>query len=90
MLSGPAAQRPEPPSSGDRQRAFIAVLSQMPDLCRRLLAEHVPDQTGTRCVACSTAGTCSPGAAWPCRIHDIAESAQARRKAQHRPTGPRC
>ena len=50
----------------------------MPALWGRLLAEHTPDPTGRRCQACTTAGTGSPGAAWPCRIRDAAESARAR------------
>jgi hypothetical protein len=53
-------------------------LGAMPTLWGRLLAEHVPDATGKRCRACTTAGTGTPGAAWPCRIHDIAESARRR------------
>jgi hypothetical protein len=73
------AQRPVlTPSSSERQSAFIAVLAEMPDLWARLLAEHIPDPTGTRCRACTTAGTGSPEAAWPCRIRDLAAAARAR------------
>ena len=57
---------------------FIDVLKAMPELWGRLLTEHQPDPTGKRCRACTTAGTGSPGAAWPCRIRDAAESARAR------------
>ena len=57
---------------------FIDVLKAMPELWGRLLAEHQPDPTGKRCRACTTAGTGSPGAAWPCRIRDAAEAARAR------------
>ena len=57
---------------------FVDVLYAMPALWGRLLAEHTPDPTGRRCQACTTAGTGSPGAAWPCRIRDAAESARAR------------
>lgn len=55
----------------------------MPDLWGRLLAEHTPDPTGRRCQACTTAGTGSPGAAWPCRIRDAAESARTRYLRSH-------
>lgn len=53
-------------------------LAVMPVLWTQLLVEHVPDSAGRRCCACTTAGTGSPGAAWPCRIRDAAEAAQAR------------
>lgn len=72
---------------------FVDVLYAMPALWGRLLAEHTPDPTGRRCQACTTAGTGSPGAAWPCRIRDAAESARARylrsRDAGGRPSAPR-
>jgi hypothetical protein len=57
---------------------FVDVLYAMPALWGRLLVEHVPDPSGRRCQACTTAGTGSPGASWPCRIRDAAESAKAR------------
>jgi hypothetical protein len=64
---------------GEKQPApFGDVLYAMPALWGRLLAEHTPDPTGRRCQACTTAGTGSPGAAWPCRIRDAAESARTR------------
>jgi hypothetical protein len=70
---------------------FAAELSAMPALWTRLLAEHLPDPTGRRCQACTTAGTGSPGTAWPCRIRDAAEAAQARylraARAHHLPAG---
>ena len=62
---------------------FVDVLYAMPALWGRLLTEHVPDPTGRRCQACTTAGTGSPGAAWPCRIRDAAESARARYLSTH-------
>ena len=62
---------------------FVDVLYAMPALLGRLLAEHTPDPTGRRCQACTTAGTGSPGAAWPCRIRDAAESARARYLRSH-------
>lgn len=57
---------------------FSVALSPMPALWARLLAEHIPDPTGRRCQACTTAGTGSPGTAWPCRIRDAADSARTR------------
>lgn len=86
MPSQAMTGRPAPPTSDNRQRAFIDVLAQMPGLCARLLAEHVPDRTGTRCRACTTTRTASPTAAWPCRIHDLAETARIRRA--HRSRSP--
>jgi hypothetical protein len=62
---------------------FVDVLYAMPALWGRLLAEPTPDPTGRRCQACTTAGTGSPGAAWPCRIRDAAESARARYLRSH-------
>jgi hypothetical protein len=72
------------PSTRQRQIAFIEELGAMPDLWARLLTEHVPDPSGTRCRACTTVGTGSPGAAWPCRIRDVAEAARARYNANTR------
>ena len=57
---------------------FADALSPMPELWSRLIAEHIPDPTGRRCQACTTAGTGSPGATWPCRIRDVAEGARSR------------
>jgi hypothetical protein len=65
--------------SHPRQPApFADALSAMPELWARLIAEHVPDPTGRRCRACTTAGTGSPGTAWPCRIRDAADAARTR------------
>jgi hypothetical protein len=72
------------PSTRQRQIEFIEILGAMPDLWARLLAEHVPDPSGSRCRACTIAGTGSPGAAWPCRIRDVAEAARARYTANTR------
>jgi hypothetical protein len=57
---------------------FADALYPMPELWARLIAEHIPDPTGRRCQACTTAGTGSPGAAWPCHIRDVAEAARTR------------
>jgi hypothetical protein len=57
---------------------FADALYPMPGLWERLIAEHIPDPTGRRCRACTTAGTGSPGTPWPCRIRDVAEGARTR------------
>jgi hypothetical protein len=59
-----------------RPRPLSEALAGMPDLRNRLLADHVPDETGHRCRACTTPGTGTPGAHWPCRIREAAEAAQ--------------
>ena len=57
---------------------FADALGLMPELVMRLLADHRADATGRRCVACTTAGTGSPGASWPCEIRNVAETAHRR------------
>jgi len=64
MAAGDGAYRP-----GDGPMA--GVLADMPDVVRRLLAEHVPDRLG-RCTACRNAGS---GVRWPCTLHQIATRA---------------
>ena len=68
---------------GQQPAPFADALYPMRELWERLIAEHIPDPTGRRCQACTTAGTGSPGAAWPCRIRDAAESARARYLRSH-------
>lgn len=53
--------------------AMAQVMSGMPDVWRRVLAEHVPDQGG-RCQACRDEGGFS--ASWPCLTRRIAEQAK--------------
>lgn len=53
--------------------AMAQVMSGMPDVWRRVLAEHVPDQGG-RCQACRDEGGSS--ASWPCLTRQIAEQAK--------------
>jgi hypothetical protein len=77
-----------PETSRQAQGSLADVLGAMPALWTRLIDEHVPDPTGRRCRACTTAGTGSPGAAWPCQIRDIAESARARYLARRTESGP--
>ncbi len=52
--------------------AMAQVMSGMPDVWRRVLAEHVPDQGG-RCQACREGGV---SASWPCLTRQIAEQAK--------------
>jgi len=77
----------KPPDISGRQGSLADVLGAMPELWTRLLTEHIPDPTSKRCRACTIAGTGTPGAAWPCRIRDLAESAKARYLARRTRTG---
>lgn len=53
--------------------AMAQVMSGMPDVWRRVLAEHVPDERG-RCHACrDERGISAP---WPCVTRGIAEQAK--------------
>ena len=82
----PARSAPRPKredATEGQQQPFADVLSSMPVLWARLIAEHVPDQRGRYCRACTMAGTGSPGAAWPCRIRDAAEGARRRYQSRH-------
>ncbi|WP_156365159.1 hypothetical protein [Sciscionella sediminilitoris] len=54
--------------------AMASVLAEMPDLCDRMLNEHLPDSSG-RCAACrDELGT---QASWPCLTYTVAEKARA-------------
>ncbi len=53
--------------------SMAAVMSQMPDVWRRVLAEHVADQTG-RCLSCSA--TPGEAASWPCQTYKVAHHAR--------------
>lgn len=53
--------------------AMAQVMSGMPDVWRKVLAEHVADQRG-RCQACRDEGGRS--ASWPCLTRRIAEQAK--------------
>lgn len=61
---GEAAEPPVP---------MAAIMSSMPEVWRRLLAEHVPDRLG-RCSGCRTAT--GSGGRWPCSLQRIASDAQ--------------
>ncbi|WP_433800623.1 hypothetical protein [Actinomycetospora sp. CA-084318] len=53
--------------------SMALVMSEMPDLVRRVLAEHVPDSAG-RCGGCrDTAGRT---ASWPCQTYRVAQEAE--------------
>ncbi|MGH3978402.1 MAG: hypothetical protein ACRDRZ_05290 [Pseudonocardiaceae bacterium] len=53
--------------------AMAQVMSGMPDVWRRVLDEHVPDERG-RCQACRNEQGVS--AIWPCVTRGIAEQAK--------------
>lgn len=53
--------------------AMAQVMSSMPDVWRRVLAEHVPDERG-RCRACRDEYGVAAG--WPCLTREIAEQAK--------------
>ena len=52
----------------------------MPDVVANLLREHQPDEHGL-CTGngCGTAGRGTPTIRWPCALHTLAMSAEARR-----------
>ena len=53
--------------------ALASILSAMPDLLQRTLAQHSPDQYGY-CRECREAsGIAAP---WPCATREVAEEAQ--------------
>lgn len=83
-----AVNNPTRPRTAESRPDFADVLSAMPALWTRLLRQHVPDPTGRRCRACTTAGTGTPAATWPCRIRSAAETARTqfldRTNPQHR------
>jgi hypothetical protein len=53
--------------------SMALVMSEMPDVYRRVLAEHVPDGAG-RCGACRNAT--GETASWPCQTYRIAQEAK--------------
>ena len=53
--------------------SMAAVMSQMPDVWRRVLTEHVADPSG-RCRACSA--TPGEAASWPCQTFKVAHHAR--------------
>lgn len=63
------------PDDADDGPSLAELLAGMPELYRRLLAEHTPDARG-RCRSCTVPGTGLPGARWPCIIAVVARQAQ--------------
>lgn len=62
--------------NGATWHGLVAVLATMPDSIARLLAEHQPDPQSGRCRACTTPGSGTPAAQWPCPVYRLAEQAQ--------------
>lgn len=72
----------------DEWTDLVTVLAAMPDVWRRLLAEHVPDGHG-RCCGCTVPGHGIPGASWPCSLHLLAARAERKHRRPIRPARPR-
>lgn len=53
------------------QRVAATFIAAQPGGPRRLMKIHQPDARH-RCRGCSTPGTGTPGAEWPCMIHTFA------------------
>jgi hypothetical protein len=53
--------------------SMALVMSEMPDVYRRVLAEHVPDAAG-RCGACRNVS--GEQASWPCQTYKVAQEAK--------------
>lgn len=53
--------------------SMAMVMSEMPDVYRRVLAEHVPDGGG-RCSACRNVS--GETASWPCQTYRVAQEAK--------------
>ncbi|GLZ51103.1 hypothetical protein [Actinomycetospora sp. NBRC 106378] len=65
--------------------SMALVMSEMPDLVRRVMAEHVPDAAG-RCGGCrDTAGRT---ASWPCQTYRVAQEAEWVGRGNLPGTGP--
>lgn len=63
-------------SQPDWVRQMTRVMAASPQLCRELLRRHTPDPSGKRCVSCTTGGTGTPAARWPCALYELADRAQ--------------
>ena len=51
------------------------LLREQPQIVATLLARHVPDERG-RCRGCTSGGTGTPQARWPCSLHFYATAAR--------------
>lgn len=60
----------------DWVRQMARVMAASPQLCRELLRRHRPDPSGRRCLGCTTGGTGTPAASWPCALYELADRAQ--------------
>lgn len=58
-------------TSADSWTSLAGVLAEMPDVCRRLLAEHGCSASG-HCTACTTPGRGTPNTRYPCSLATIA------------------
>ena len=65
--------------------SMALVMSQMPDVWRKVLAEHVGDERG-RCRACRNAN--GETAAWPCQTYRVAQEAKWVSEGNLPGTGP--
>jgi hypothetical protein len=65
--------------------SMALVMSEMPDVYRRVLAEHVPD-AGGRCGACRNVS--GETASWPCQTYRIAQEAKWVSEGNLPGTGP--
>lgn len=65
--------------------SMALVMSQMPDVWRKVLAEHVGDERG-RCRACRNAN--GETAAWPCQTYRVAQEAKWVAEGNLPGTGP--
>jgi len=61
--------------------ALTEELSKMPQLWRKLLDQHRPDPHD-RCKACTTPGTGTPQARWPCSLWQLADAARSTHTAR--------
>lgn len=64
-------------------RALAAVLAANPSQFRKLLRLHVDAGCG-RCRVCTRAGYGTPGATWPCTVHQLATLAERVHEAHRR------
>ena len=70
----------QPTFDDEQWQAMAEILAAMNDgTVGRIVAAHVSDERG-RCRACTTAGTGTPSAHWPCRTRLLADRAQAIRR----------
>jgi hypothetical protein len=64
-------------SNDARWHEAVDELARMPDLARRLIEAHLPDDHGL-CRGCTTPGVGTPLVRWPCGLHRLASAAAQR------------